>query len=160
MMSNAARARSFGVELSAAYNYEGLGLAVDYGFTDARFRSYNDGVADYAGCYLPYAPKNTLSIVAGYTWRFNRSCLNSLTLGADMRGVGEIYWNEANTLSQPLYVLLGAHCTLRMGDVSLTLWGRNLTNCSYDTFYFKSVGQEFFAEGRPIEGGVRLNINL
>ena len=160
MMSNAARARSFGVELSAAYNYEGLGLAVDYGFTDARFRSYNDGVADYAGRYLPYAPKNTLSVVANYTWHFNSGCLSSLALGADMRGVGEIYWNEANTLSQPLYVLLGVHCTLRMGDVSLTLWGRNLSNCSYNTFYFKSVGEEFFAEGRPIEGGVRLNINL
>ena len=96
----------------------------------------------------------------GYTWRFNRGYLDSLTLGADMRGVGRIYWNESNTLSQPFYALFGAHMTLHMGDVSLTLWGRNLTNTSYDTFYFKSVGQEFFAEGRPVEGGVRINFDF
>jgi outer membrane receptor protein involved in Fe transport len=160
MMSNAARARSIGAELSATYNYKGLSLALDYGFTDARFRNYNDGTADYAGCYLPYAPKNTISFAAGYTWQFKREHIDSLTLGADMRGVGRIYWNESNALSQPFYALLGAHLTLRMGDVSLTLWGRNLTNQSYDTFYFKSVGKEFFSEGRPIEGGVRININM
>ena len=49
MMSNAARARSFGVELSAEYGYKGFTLRGDYGYTNARFREYNDGIGDYAG---------------------------------------------------------------------------------------------------------------
>ncbi len=160
MMSNAARARSLGVELSAAYIYKGLRLSLDYGITDARFREYNDGLADYAGKRLPYAPSNTLLLSIAYTWPIDSGALDSITLEGDMRGVGRVYWNEANTLSQPFYTLYGAHLTLQMGGVSLTLWGRNLSNQSYDTFYFKSVGKEFFAEGRPIEGGVRVNINF
>lgn len=160
MMSNAARARSYGIELSAQYNYKGLTLSCDYGYTNAKFREYNDGIADYADNILPYAPQNTLSATASYVWRFDKRHLSSISLGVDYRGVGRIYWNEANTLSQPFYSLLGAQLTIDMGDVALTLWGRNLSNTSYDTFYFKSVGEEFFSKGAPLHCGVRLNIEL
>jgi len=160
MMSNAARARSFGVELSAEYRYRGLSLVGDYGYTNARFRDYDDGVENYAGNYLPYAPQNTVSLVAGYSWLVDNRVLNEVSLSVDWRGIGRIYWNEANTLSQPLYSLLGAQLQLRMGRYTLSLWGRNLTNTRYDVFYFKSVGEEFFSWGKPLQCGVRLNINL
>lgn len=160
MMSNAARARSFGVELSAEYRYRGLTLVGDYGYTNARFRDYDDGVENYAGNYLPYAPQNTVSLVAGYSWLVDNRVLNEVSLSVDWRGIGRIYWNEANTLSQPLYSLLGAQLQLRMGRYTLSLWGRNLTNTRYDVFYFKSVGEEFFSWGKPLQCGVRLNINL
>ena len=160
MMSNAARARSFGVELSAEYRYRGLTIVGDYGYTNARFRDYDDGVENYAGNYLPYAPQNTVSLVAGYSWLVDNRVLNEVSLSVDWRAVGRIYWNEANTLSQPLYSLLGAQLQLRMGRYMLSLWGRNLTNTRYDVFYFKSVGEEFFSWGKPLQCGVRLNINL
>lgn len=160
MMSNAARARSFGVEFSAEYRYRGLSLVGDYGYTNARFRDYDDGVENYAGNYLPYAPQNTVSLVAGYSWLVDNRVLNEVSLSVDWRGIGRIYWNEANTLSQPLYSLLGAQLQLRMGRYTLSLWGRNLTNTRYDVFYFKSVGEEFFSWGKPLQCGVRLNINL
>lgn len=160
MMSNAARARSIGAELSLSYTYRGLGLSLDYGHTDARFRHYNDGKQEYGGKHLPYAPSNTLSAVAAYTWQIGARNLQSITLSADWRGVGEIYWNEENSLRQPFYSLLGAQLSMRMNIVTLTLWGRNLTNTQYDTFYFKSVGKEFFSQGAPIHGGIRLNINF
>jgi outer membrane receptor protein involved in Fe transport len=160
MMSNAARARSFGVELSAEYRYRGLSLVGDYGYTNARFRDYDDGVENYAGNYLPYAPQNTVSLVAGYSWLVDNRVLNEVSLSVDWRAIGRIYWNEANTLSQPLYSLLGAQLQLRMGRYTLSLWGCNLTNTRYDVFYFKSVGEEFFSWGKPLQCGVRLNINL
>lgn len=160
MMSNAARARSYGVELSARYNYKGLSLSADYGYTNARFREYDDGVADYSGNYLPYAPQNTVSLTAAYKWQINNRRLQHITIAADWRGVGAIYWNETNSLRQEFYSLLGAQVVLQMNEVSLTLWGRNLTNTLYNTFYFKSVGEEFFAQGAPIHCGIRLNINL
>ena len=160
MMSNAARARSYGIELSASYNHKGLSLRGDYGYTNARFRKYDDGTANYAGNRLPYAPANTLSLTAAYTWQLSGNTLRQITLSADWRASGSIYWNEANTLRQPLYSLLGAQLTLLFKDLSITLWGRNLTNTDYDVFYFKSVGKEFFSKGAPIHGGIRLNINL
>lgn len=160
MMSNAARARSFGVELSAHYRYRGFTLAGDYGYTNARFRDYDDGTVNYAGNFLPYAPQNTVSLVAGYSWLVDNRVLNEVSLSVDWRGVGAIYWNEANTLKQPMYSLLGAQLQLRMGRYTLSLWGRNLTNTRYDVFYFKSVGEEFFSWGKPLQCGLRLNINL
>lgn len=160
MMSNAARARSYGVELSAAYNYEGLSLRADYGYTNARFRKYDDGTANYAGNRLPYAPENTISLMAAYTWMINNRTLKQIILSADWRASGAIYWNEANTLRQSMYSTLGAQLTIRLSNIDITLWGRNLTNTDYNVFYFKSVGKEFFSKGAPIHGGVRLNINL
>lgn len=160
MMSNAARARSLGVELSAEYTIKGFNLCANYGYTNAKFRNYDDGVANYAGNYLPYAPKNTVNVIASYSWLIDRDFIDSITLTADWRGVGSIYWNETNTLHQPFYSLVGANVSLRMGSVTATLWGRNLTNAEYNTFYFKSVGEEFFSQGRPIEIGIRVNVNL
>ena len=160
MMSNAARAYSIGAELSASYNYRGLTLRGDYGYTNARFRSYNDGISDYSGNHLPYAPSNTVSLQAGYSWNINNSMLHQIAIMVDWRGIGSIYWNEANTLRQPFYSLLGAQLMLRMKSVDITLWARNITNAEYDVFYFKSVGEEFFSKGAPLHAGIRININI
>ena len=160
MMSNAARARSYGIELSASYGYNGFKLSADYGYTNAKFRNYNDGNADYADCYLPYAPQNTLSVMASYRWQINGKVVDSISIAGDWRGVGRIYWNEANTLSQPFYSLLGAQVMLQMGNITMTIWGRNLTNTKYDMFYFKSVGKSFFSKGSPLHCGIRINVNI
>ena len=160
MMSNAARARSFGVELSAEYGYHGFTIRGDYGYTNARFRHYDDGVGNYAKNRIPYSPEHTAAIIASYSWWFDNPTLNQLTIAADWRGTGSIYWNEANTLRQEFYSSFGAQLSLRMNRVQLTIWGRNLTNSHYNVFYFKSVGKEFFSKGAPIHAGVRLNITI
>ena len=160
MMSNAARARSYGAELSIEYGVSGFAIRGDYGYTNARFREYDDGLDSYAGNRLPYAPEHTASLVASYSWWFDHPTIHQLTLSADWRGTGSIYWNEANTIRQPFYSLIGAQLSLRMNNIQLTLWGSNLTNTNYNVFYFKSVGEEFFSKGTPIHAGIRLNINL
>ena len=160
MMSNAARARSYGIELTADYSYRGFNIRADYGYTNARFREYDDGTANYAGSYLPYAPQNTISAMASYTFSIKNKHLQDITLSADWRGVGDIYWNESNTLRQDFYSLLGAQIMLRMNNCTLTLWGRNLTNTDYNVFYFKSVGEEFFSKGLPTQLGIRVSLNI
>ena len=160
MMSNAARACSYGVELTADYNYKGLNIRGDYGYTNARFREYNDGVADYANNRIPYSPEHTASLIASYSLLIDNPNLHRITLSADWRGTGSIFWNEANTLKQPFYSLLGAQLTFKMNNLQLTLWGRNLLNSDYDQFYFKSVGNEFFSKGKPLHVGIKLNINI
>ena len=117
-------------------------------------------MGDYAGKRLPYAPEHTVALSVSYRLWFDNPTIQGITFMADWRGTGSIYWNEANTLHQPFYSTLGAQVSLRMNNIELTLWGRNLTNTHYNVFYFKSVGEEFFSKGTPLHAGIRLNITL
>lgn len=157
MMTNAGRTRSFGVEATAAWTpVAGVDLRAAYGYTDARFLRYDDGLNDYRDKYVPYAPQHTLSLSGDYTLNLHSRLLDRITLHAGWRGAGRIYWNESNTLSQPFYGLLSASVGLHRGAVSLEIWGRNLTDCEYDTFYFVSVGNAFMQSGRPRTLGLRI----
>ncbi|MBR5334144.1 MAG: TonB-dependent receptor [Alistipes sp.] len=158
MMSNAGESRSRGVELSLAWDVvENISLSVNYGYTDARFEEFNDGANDYSGNYLPYAPQHTSSLMVSYSIPVNCSLLDDITLNASWQGAGKIYWNEANTLKQNFYSLLNASVEFRKGDYSLSLWGRNLANADYYTFYFKSMGNDFMSQGKPVRFGATLN---
>ncbi len=166
MMSNAGKSRSRGVELSAAWdvfkltNLSHLRLTANYGYTHAEFEEFNDGVNDYSGNYLPYAPKHTASLGASYNMWIGGRLLDEIVLSASWQGAGEIYWNEANTLKQDFYSLLNASVELRKGDFSLSLWGRNLTNTDYYTFYFKSMNNNFLNHGKPCRLGVTLSFAM
>jgi len=161
MMTNAGRSRSLGGELSlqiAPRNNFVIDAA--YGYTDARFVRYDDGKADYAGKRIPYAPEHTLSLAAEWSIPTGVEWLGNVTLRAGARGAGRIRWNEANALSQPFYLL--ADASLRIGHprYAVDFWGRNLGDCGYDVFYFKSVGNEFVQRGRPRTFGITLSINI
>ena len=69
-------------------------------------------------------------------------------------------WNEANTLSQPFYALLGANAALEADRWSVRLWAENITGTRYSTFYFMSMGNEFVQRGRPVTFGVTLRLKL
>ena len=166
MMSNAGRSRSRGVEVSATWdvfklmNLSHLRLMANYGYTNAKFEEFNDGVTDYAGNYLPYAPQHTTSLGLAYNWWIGGKLLDEVVLNASWQGAGKIYWNEANTLKQDFYSQLNASVELRKGDFSLSLWGRNLTNTDFYTFYFKSMNNNFYNHGKPCRLGVTLSFAM
>ena len=162
MMSNAGRSRSRGVELSAKWNVfklmnlSQLSLLANYGYTNARFIEFNDGLNDYAGNYLPYAPQHTASLGAAYNMWIGGRLLDEIVLSVSAQGAGKIYWNEENSISQNFYSQLNASVELRKGDFTLSLWGRNLTNTDFYTFYFKSMNRSFFNHGKPCRVGITL----
>ena len=161
IMTNAGKTRSCGVELSAMWRpVERLMLNASYGFTDARFVEFSDGKEDYKGKFIPYSPKNTLFVGASYNIPVNRSCLDAIDVGVDMKGIGDIYWNEANSVKQPFYTLLSASLLLTKGDLSLKVWGDNLANTHYNSFYFVSIGNAFLQQGKPARCGVTLRMNF
>lgn len=161
MMANAGRSRSQGIELSATYapteNWE---FRASYGYTDARFRDFDNGRADYSGNTVPYAPSNTMFLGAVWTRDFKGIPLSSLTLQANARGVGKIWWDEANTVSQPFYCTLAASVTARFGNFSAELWADNITATQYDTFYFVSIGNAFLQRGPRASFGLTARWNL
>lgn len=162
VMTNAGKTRSWGAEVAITITpWQGTGFTVNYGYCNAKFVEYNDGKADYKHNYVPYSPANTLYLDAYHTIDLNHGDhFKSLTLDANMSAAGQIYWNEANTVRQPFYALLGASATLSGKHYSLQVWGRNLTDTRYDTFYFVSISHEFLQRGRGMAVGATLRVNL
>ncbi|MDE5842195.1 MAG: TonB-dependent receptor [Muribaculaceae bacterium] len=154
MMTNAGKTRSFGGEITLDYTpVPLLNVMVSYGYTNARFVKYKDGNMDYKGKRLPYAPSNTLFAQVTYLIPLSSKAPYYVELSANVSGVGDIYWNEANSLKQNLYALLGCSVAYKAPRWSLELWGKNLTDTGYATFYFKSMGNEFLQRGKPISVG-------
>jgi outer membrane receptor protein involved in Fe transport len=161
MMTNAGRTRSFGAEVSFnALLAEGLTLNGAYGYTNARFREFKDGVNDYAGNFIPYAPQNTASATLSYTLKLKSNWLQSITLSATGRGAGKIYWTERNDISQPFYATLDSSLRFEGKSWAVDFWAKNITNTRYDLFYFESMGNAFLQRARGTSVGIRLNLDI
>lgn len=163
MMTNAGKTRSYGGEMSlTAHPAENLMLLANYGHTDARFIKYEDGNNNYKGKYIPYAPQNTLFVQAAYEIKLpeNKMKLNRISPEVNVRGTGKIYWNEANTQWQRFYAALSASVTFETSHWNIRIWGENLTDTRFHTFYFMSMGREFRQRGKPLRGGITFRINI
>ncbi len=173
IMTNAGKSHSCGLEMSLrgrAFD-NALDWGVTYAFTNAKFDEYDAGkeqiksseyvlrydIYDYKDNYVPFIPQHTFSAMADYH-------IGKFTIGANLSGQGKIWWDEANTYSQKLYALLGAHADYDFGPVVVTLWGRNLTNTHYNTFAIQSSaagGTRYFAQkANPIQVGLDVNIHF
>lgn len=155
---NAGRSRSCGVEVSlrSLLLADRLNLSATYGYTDAVFTNYNLGqnaagqTVDYTDNRVPFVPAHTFSAAADFRQPLRAGFLKALSLGADVKGAGDVQWNEANTFSQPFYAVLSARLGLELGgDVTLSLWARNLTDTRYATFSFDNLSQRYAEYGRP-----------
>ena len=161
MMTNAGRTRSLGAELSATARLaKTLVLRGSYGYTNAKFRQFESGGVNYAGNFIPYAPKNSLSLRLIESVPLRSRWIDRVVLSVGVTGAGRIYWNEANDLSQPFYAMLDASVRFEGAHWSVDLWCKNATNTRYDLFYFESMGNRFLQRGRPTTGGVRVMINI
>lgn len=153
MMTNAGRTRSAGAEATiTARPTDRWTARLSYGYTNAKFLKYQDydengALENFKGNYVPYAPQHTAFASVQYSqplpmWWFNR-----IDFAVNGRGVGPIYWNEQNSLKQNFYALLGASIRLQMQKVSLDIWGENILNKRFSTFYFKSINNQFIQRG-------------
>ncbi len=162
IMTNAGHTRSAGFELQTAWRPTApLALRASWGFTDARFISFHNGIKSYDGMRIPYAPRHTLFVDAAYTISLRRlSWLHKITVAANCRGLGDIYWDEENTQHQPFYLQAAANITFHRHDGSLQLWVENLTDTRFTTFQYKSMGNVFFQPGKPRRFGVTLRVTI
>ncbi|MCR4664730.1 MAG: TonB-dependent receptor [Paludibacteraceae bacterium] len=164
MMANAAHSRIWGAEAALQYRWnkcawQGI-LHASYGFTDARFVAFNDGMGDYSGHVIPYAPRHTARVLFIVDYRVGRKWLESVGLTVKGDGIGRIYWNERNDCWQPFYGLLGVTLNFEWQYVQLQIWGRNLTGTHYDVFYFRSMDRDFLQRGKPLESGATVLFDI
>ena len=164
MMANAARSRVGGVEAEVQYHWEydrwNGSTNVSYGFANARFVRFNDGIGDYAGHVVPYVPRHTAHGLITMSYATRHKTLRAFSLTVKTDALGRIYWNEQNDCNQPFYNLLGVTLAMECPHIQFQLWGHNLTGTRYDVFYFRSMGNDFLQRGRPRELGVNISINL
>jgi outer membrane receptor protein involved in Fe transport len=160
MMSNAGKSFSYGAELGVSYRVKELLLTASYGYTHAEFREYRSGDSDYSGKILPLAPRETVSANLEYGLPVSGRFADRMALNVGWNGVGRIYWNEENSLSQAFYGVLNASVVWEKDAFGVSLWGKNLLDEQYNTFYFRSIGNDFFAQGKPLHFGVSFHVNL
>lgn len=145
-MTNAGRSRSTGVETEISWTPGDFRGIISWSWCDARFLSYQDGNHDYSGLFIPYVPRHTLFFGAGYSFHPG-ACRVDTDLS--VRGAGPLYWNEDNSLKEPFRLRLGARVALVFPKWEFYVRGENLADTPGHSFYFKSVGNEFFAGVKP-----------
>lgn len=161
IQTNAGKAESYGAELSMQANLlPGLNADLNYGYTRATFRDYNDGKNDYKGNYVPYTPRHTFSVGLNYSKLLSNCWLDQFIAAAQYSGAGKIFWTEQNDISQSVYGTLNMKAGVRKGNIRLDVWGRNITDKEYAVFYFESRGNTFIQQGRSIHFGADITWNF
>ncbi|MEA4948315.1 MAG: TonB-dependent receptor, partial [Petrimonas sp.] len=175
IVTNAGKSVSQGAELSMRYNPTvNFTLFAEYGFADAKFKNYQTEKrengktvpVDYSGNYIPFAPQHTLSVGASYVYNFRYgSFIDRLIANMQYTGAGKIYWTEDNSAYQPFYGLTNATITAEKGSFGLEIWGKNLFDKKYNSFYFRAsdmTGKEnaYVQRGYPVRFGATVRYTL
>lgn len=161
---NAGRAMSKGLEVSIdAHLTTNWELNASYGLTHAVFTDYVYSKSDdYTGNFVPYVPRNTVSVGTQYTIPIKHSVLaDALTINLGYKGAGDIYWDvKDDSPKQPYYSLLDASLGASKGGLTYSVWGTNLTNTKYLGYFFTSMNKNFGKPGRPLMAGVSVSYSF
>ena len=163
MLKNAGKSRSRGVEASLLLTpIAGFDASLSYGYTDASFVRYIvNGKTDYSGNYIPYVPAHSLGIQVGKVFVLpSNSLLSSVRFGLTYRGAGKVYWTDSNSHAQSYYGVVDGRVSFIRKGVQLDLWGKNLTDNSFESFYFEMGSKKFVQMGKPLQLGVTLSLKL
>lgn len=167
VMVNAGKSHSLGIEAKLIGQMtDSWSGDVSYGFTRATFDDYNGGTnskgetIDYSGNYVPFVPRHTLNIGSAYVFQLKNSPIQHITVHADYRGTGKIYWTEANNASQSFYGVYNGRVSAKTKKAQLDLWVENIFGKKYNTFYFESMGKGFAQINKPRRFGIDLRLNF
>ena len=160
MMTNAGRTRSVGAEAALQFApWRSLEINMAYGYTDARFVRYDNGIEDFKDNRIP-TPRSTPSRPRRHgpcprassgsaTW----SCKRESAARGASGGTGEHTFAALLCVSERLRAV-------RAQALFARHLGPQPRGARYDVFYFKSIGNEFVQRGRPRTFGITLNINI
>ena len=166
MLKNAGRSESKGLE----FEFRGIPTThteafVSVGYTDATFIDYTNGkegenFEDYSGNRIPYIPKYTFNTGMSYRHHLDYDWLDKVKFHMDYRGVGKHYWQEQNISYQDFYGLLNSKIAFTKDDITLSLWGKNILDTDYQSFYFQAIGNSYVQMGQPALYGLRLDVQF
>jgi iron complex outermembrane receptor protein len=177
VIRNAGKSRIIGFELEgSALLPLGFQLDAGYGYAKAEYLRYSDrdtfgNKVNYAGNTPPLAPQytfnialqHTLPVVHSFHMLGKEDYLNWVNR-LEVQGIGDFYWNDANTLKQNSYELLNLRSSLETENFAVIFWVNNLTDRKFDVVAFEHplVGLSGVATevGAPRTVGVTLRMEF
>lgn len=163
MITNAGKSESYGFELETSTRpINHLHLSASIGYTEATFLDYErypEENINYKGNYLPYVPRYNASAGIQYKILTGGKFINSLKLSTRYQYTDKQFWTADNEFSQAGYGMLNAHISAAINNFTLSLWGRNLTNTSYQAFFFEALGNHYVQSGKPRLFGLTITFN-
>jgi outer membrane receptor protein involved in Fe transport len=137
-LANAAKATYYGVEGQIDYRMtDALSLYASLGLLKSEFDEYNDpnpSAVDVNGRAPAHAPEYQYSV------GFNYNVLGNLYLKANVEGKDSFYFSNRHHAKSESYQLVNAAVEYVTNDFTVTLWGKNLTDETYDVRGFGSFG--------------------
>ncbi|MDB4584040.1 TonB-dependent receptor, partial [Draconibacterium sp.] len=164
MKTNAGESVSKGFELFVkarpGNNWE---TTLGYGYTHASFIEYvvtED--LNYNDNFTPYVPRSTLNASVNKTFEIKDSFINKIRAGLTYKGVGKHYWDLENSVYQDYYGMVDGKLSFVSGKVQLDIWGKNIFNTSYNSYYFviSSIRNSYAQLGKPASMGVNLKVSF
>ena len=164
MKTNAGESVSKGVELFVkARPFKNFEATLGYGYTHATFSDYvvSDEL-NYNDNYIPYVPRSTVNIGANKIFVLGDGFLNRIIANVNYRGIGEHYWDLSNSISQDYYGLIDAKVSFVAGKVQLDIWGKNLSDTEYNSYYFeiRQLKNSYVQMGAPATFGANLKLTF
>ncbi len=162
VIRNGGEAESWGFELeSTALVAEGLTVEAGFGYTHACYTDYRDQLSniDFSDNRVPLAPEYTYNLALQY----RRPISNDLNLFSriEVNGVGDFYWNDANTLEQDAYSLTNVHFGIESEQWDLLFWARNVFDTEYESVAFEFPGSQPIGQsGDPQIFGLTIRYRL
>jgi iron complex outermembrane recepter protein len=161
MLKNAGKTSSKGFELeSSVVPFRNFTANLSCGYTHAMFIDYVANPAkgiNYNGNMIPYVPRYNWFTGATYRLPLKGRFPDEIHFSLSYQGTGKLFWNDANSLHQSPYQLLGARIEVHYRDFSVALWGSNLLGTHYNVFLFQALGNTYAQPGQPRLLGISLN---
>jgi iron complex outermembrane recepter protein len=161
MLKNAGKTSSKGFELeSSVVPFRNFTANLSCGYTHAMFIDYVANPAkgiNYNGNMIPYVPRYNWFTGATYRLPLKGRFPDEIHFSLSYQGTGKLFWNDANSLHQSPYQLLGARIEVHYRDFSVALWGSNLLGTHYNVFLFQALGNTYAQPGQPRLVGISLN---
>lgn len=150
-----------------------LDLLANYGFVDSEITKGGttggtDGTATdlnaYNGKKTPFIPQDNFNI--GLETNFALSDKLNFNANVNLNSTGKTYWDESNAsdYTTKSYRLLDARASFAWKKVTLTFWGKNLTNKQYYSEYIPGSlfggSDDFGWRGQPATYGTTVSIKF
>lgn len=139
-VQNAAKAHITGAELEATFvPTDNLRLSTVIGVLEPKYDQFRDPFsgADRSNEPFPRTPKTTIGSAIDYTIPLSTG---EIVAHADYAWRSEAFFNTSNFSRQESYGLLNAKLSYEANNLSVGLWGRNLTDQEYDALILDTTG--------------------
>lgn len=159
IVSNAGKATIKGYETQLDFNSRsGFQLSLAYAFTDAKFDEFFEGGNDYSGNRISRAPEHKFTASPSYAYSLPGGV--DITLAADYRYTSKIFDDNSNLppeFRDPTHFVDARLMIEGFADgLSLSIWGKNLTDERTRTFQAIFLGGHFAAFSPPRTFGATL----